>query len=127
MNTDQSFIDPKHVIATRICNLRLQAGKTQDEMAEILGYDPGYYNSIECARRKLSFSAAEKLCRFHNVTFDYLYLGLPRPELMLLRDASPEVALTARDAIINLALSSSDAECECYWDLLKAARSLQSI
>lgn len=121
MNIKHTLNDPKHVIASRICNLRTQANLTQEKMAEALGIALSYYSMLERGERALSLSVAEKLCLYHGVTYDYLYLGKKRSDLDLIHDATPQINYTNRDALLNLILNSTEEDCERYWALVKAA------
>ena len=59
----------------RIRDLREDMDITQEEVAKILNTTQGYYSKYELGIRKLPIDHLITLCKFYNVTADYI-LGL---------------------------------------------------
>lgn len=59
----------------RIKELRKEKGKTQQEIADILNTERGYYNKYEKGKHPLPIEHLIKLTKYYNVTSDYI-LGL---------------------------------------------------
>lgn len=55
----------------------MKAGKTQSEIAQVLGLCPMAYGSYEHGKTEPSLKSLIRLCRFYGVTSDWL-LGLDR-------------------------------------------------
>lgn len=60
----------------RIKNLRIDADKTQKEIASVLQTTQSYYAKYENGHRPLPIERLRELCIFYNVSADYI-LGLP--------------------------------------------------
>lgn len=60
----------------RIKNLRIDADKTQAEIANILKTGQSYYAKYENGHRLLPLDRLKELCLYYNVSADYI-LGLP--------------------------------------------------
>lgn len=60
----------------RIKNLRIDADKSQREIATLLNTDQSYYSKYEQGRIPLPIDRLRELCIFYNVSADYI-LGLP--------------------------------------------------
>lgn len=60
----------------RIKNLRIDADKTQQEIANLLKTEQSYYAKYENGKRPLPIDRLRELCVFYNVSADYI-LGLP--------------------------------------------------
>lgn len=60
----------------RIKNLRIDADKTQQEIANLLKTGQSYYAKYENGHRPLPIDRLRDLCIFYNVSADYI-LGLP--------------------------------------------------
>lgn len=56
----------------RIRDLREDADKTQEELAEYLGTTAQYYGKYEKGEREIPFSRAIALANFYQVSLDYL-------------------------------------------------------
>ena len=123
-----AFRDSNRTIGLRIRALRLNAGLTQQKTAEDIDISDNYLSQIERGIRPLTLPVAEQLCLLFHVTYDYLYLGLSRPISPLSGQRSrPVSACSEQEALINLVLSSTHAECSCYWSLLRAANTLREM
>lgn len=61
----------------RLRGLREDADKTQAQIAELLGTTQQYYAAYENGHRPLPVDRLIKLCRYYNVSADYI-LGLPQ-------------------------------------------------
>lgn len=61
----------------RLKNLRIDRDKTQKEIAEFLQTEQSYYAKYENGHRPLPVDRLIKLCRYYNVSADYI-LGLPQ-------------------------------------------------
>lgn len=61
----------------RIRALREDNDKTQKELAEVLNIDQSYYSKYEKGIRQLPLHHLFTLCKFYNVSADYI-LGLPK-------------------------------------------------
>lgn len=59
----------------RIRELRENTGKTQTEIARILGTTQSYYSEYELGKRELPIKHLIKLCNYYKVSADYI-LGL---------------------------------------------------
>ena len=66
---------PENTPGQRILKLRLSAGLTQEQLAERLGFTANYFGQVERDAIGLSNNMAHAICRYFNVTFDYLYFG----------------------------------------------------
>lgn len=60
----------------RIKNLRVDADKTQQEIADLLQTGQSYYAKYENGHRALPIDRLRDLCLYYNVSADYI-LGLP--------------------------------------------------
>lgn len=60
----------------RIKNLRIDADKSQKEIAAILQTGQSYYAKYENGKRPLPIDRLRELCILYNVSADYI-LGLP--------------------------------------------------
>jgi len=60
----------------RIKNLRIDADKSQKEVAEYLKTSQSYYAKYENGHRALPIERLKELCILYNVSADYI-LGLP--------------------------------------------------
>lgn len=60
----------------RIKNLRIDADKSQKEIADILKTSQSYYAKYENGHRPLPIDRLRELCILYNVSADYI-LGLP--------------------------------------------------
>ncbi|MCI8514102.1 MAG: hypothetical protein HFI93_05670 [Lachnospiraceae bacterium] len=78
-------------------------------------------SDIEIGQRSLSLPVAEQLCLLFDTTFDYWYLGLPRPDVLPEPDAGQDHP-TAKTALLNRIAGSSEEECEGYLEIFKAIR-----
>lgn len=61
----------------RIKNLRIDADKTQKEIADLLKTGQSYYAKYENGHRSLPIDRLRDLCLYYNVSADYI-LGLPK-------------------------------------------------
>ena len=61
----------------RIKNLRIDADKTQQEIADLLKTGQSYYAKYENGHRSLPIERLRELCVYYNVSADYI-LGLPK-------------------------------------------------
>lgn len=59
----------------RIKELRKEKGKTQQEIADILNTERGYYNKYEKGKQPLPIEQLITLTKYYNVTSNYI-LGL---------------------------------------------------
>ena len=59
----------------RIKELRKEQGKTQQEIADILNTERGYYNKYEKGKHPLPIEHLITLTKYYNVTADYI-LGI---------------------------------------------------
>ena len=59
----------------RLKELRTEQGRTQQEIADVLNTERGYYNKYEKGKHPLPIEHLIKLAKFYNVTTDYI-LGL---------------------------------------------------
>ena len=60
---------------SRIRQLRIQNGLTQEELAETLNIDRSFYGRIETGKKGCSIDLLVQLSELHHVTLDYLILG----------------------------------------------------
>lgn len=60
----------------RIKNLRIDADKSQKEVANFLKTGQSYYAKYENGHRALPIDRLKELCEYYNVSADYI-LGLP--------------------------------------------------
>lgn len=65
----------------RIRDLREDMDITQEEVAKILNTTQGYYSKYELGIRKLLIDHLITLCKFYNVTADYIlgFTNDPKP------------------------------------------------
>ena len=65
----------------RIRDLRDDADLTQAEVAEILGTSQRVYSRYECGQRDLPLRHLVALCKFYNVSADYIlgFTNIPNP------------------------------------------------
>lgn len=65
----------------RIRDLREDMDITQEEVAKILNTTQGYYSKYELGIRKLPIDHLITLCKFYNVTADYIlgFTNDPKP------------------------------------------------
>lgn len=59
----------------RIIELRKEQGRTQQEIADVLNTERGYYNKYEKGKHPLPIEHVITLAKYYNVTSDYI-LGL---------------------------------------------------
>ncbi len=59
-------------ILLRLKDIRLEKGKQQKEIAEILGLSKQVYNRYELGERAIPLEMLWKLADYYNVTIDYL-------------------------------------------------------
>lgn len=59
----------------RLKELRNEQGKTQQEIADVLNTERGYYNKYENGKHPLPIEHLITLAKYYNVTSDYI-LGL---------------------------------------------------
>lgn len=59
----------------RIIELRKEQGRTQQEIADVLNTERGYYNKYEKGKHPLPIEHLITLAKYYNVTADYI-LGL---------------------------------------------------
>ncbi len=57
---------------SRLKDLREDAEKKQEEIAEIIGTSQSYYAQYENGKRDLPFSRAIALAEYYNVSLDYI-------------------------------------------------------
>ena len=57
---------------SRIKDLREDAGKTQKDIAEILGTSQSYYAQYENGKRSIPFERIVELAKYYNVSIDYI-------------------------------------------------------
>lgn len=60
----------------RVKNLRIDADKSQKEIANLLKTGQSYYAKYENGKRALPIDRLRELCIYYNVSADYI-LGLP--------------------------------------------------
>ena len=60
----------------RVKNLRIDADKTQKEIAEFLKTNQSYYAKYENGHRPIPIDRIRDLCLYYHVSADYI-LGLP--------------------------------------------------
>ncbi len=65
----------------RIHTLRVEAGYTQEQLAEILNIDRSFYSRIERGERGCSVDLLVHLAMLFGVSLDYLVLGKYRVDL----------------------------------------------
>ena len=65
---------------TRIQQLRIQQGYTQEEFAKRLNIDRSNLSRIESDRRSCSLDLLIQLSRIFGVTLDYLVFGQDKPD-----------------------------------------------
>ena len=58
--------------AQRLRDLREDRDLSQADLAKILGTSQSYYAQYENGKRELPFIRAIEICRFYNVSLDYL-------------------------------------------------------
>lgn len=63
-------------IHERVKNLRIDADKTQNEIAEYLKTSQSYYAKYENGHRPIPIDRIRELCLYYHVSADYI-LGLP--------------------------------------------------
>ena len=51
---------------------RERIGKTQEQVAEVIGITPAFVGHIERAERSMSLDTLIKFCKYYHVTIDYL-------------------------------------------------------
>ena len=64
-----------NIYLEKIKELRLGKGKTQEDMAKIIGVSRPTYAAIETGRQKLDIEQAQKLVKEFNISLDSLMLG----------------------------------------------------
>ncbi|MGN0681202.1 MAG: helix-turn-helix domain-containing protein [Candidatus Fimisoma sp.] len=69
------FYDPKET-GKRIAKLRVNAGMTQEELAEKLNVASNYFGKIESGQRGCSIDMLAEISVFFNSSLDYLVFGL---------------------------------------------------
>ena len=57
---------------SRLKDLREDADKKQEDIAEIIGTSQSYYAQYENGKRDLPFSRAIALAEYYNVSLDYI-------------------------------------------------------
>ena len=122
MSRLSSFNDSTQIIGTRIREKREQWHMSQQEVADAIDVTLNYLGEIERGRRPLTLPVAEQLCLLFGVTYDYLYLGLERPNGEMISEPTPSSGLNARSALIDIACSSDESDCEDYLTLLRDVR-----
>lgn len=61
------------MIGQRLKNLRLQRGKTQQDLADVLNISRSAYALYEAGRRQLGYESLLELANFYGVSLDYLF------------------------------------------------------
>lgn len=64
-------------IHEKLRELRIDADKTQEEIANVLKTDRSYYGKYERNVRPITVDHLETLCKYYGVSADYI-LGLPK-------------------------------------------------
>lgn len=59
-------------IYQRLKDLREDADKSQEEIAEILGTSQQYYGKYEKGQRPITFERVITLAKYYNVSIDYI-------------------------------------------------------
>ncbi|MCI8514211.1 MAG: helix-turn-helix transcriptional regulator [Lachnospiraceae bacterium] len=119
-----SFNDSNRVIGQRIRAKRRQWGLSQEALADAIDVSLNYLGEIERGRKPLTLPVAEQLCLLFGVTYDYLFLGMERPKTSLITDASSPADTSAKNALLDLILSSPEEDCQDYLKLLNDVRGM---
>ena len=76
---DNSFSTPLYsgeidfaAIGQKLRAERERIGKTQEQVAEVIGITPAFVGHIERAERSMSLDTLIKFCSYYHVTIDYL-------------------------------------------------------
>lgn len=80
-------------IGKRLRQLRLAFGKTQEELAAIIGVSPGMISKCEKGESRLSADHMLKLLVAYDVPLEWLYLGWGRHLSRELRDKLDKISL----------------------------------
>lgn len=64
----------------RLRDLREDAGKSQEEIAKIIGTSQSYYAQYENGKRAIPFERVALLAAYYNVSLDYIagFIDIPR-------------------------------------------------
>jgi transcriptional regulator with XRE-family HTH domain len=118
-------MDEKIAFGQKLLEERKKAGKSQAEIAQLLGITTAAYQNYENGRREAGYATISKLADFYNVTTDYLLGREPAPnpfgdlgldeagEQEMLRQYmsfEPEVRAMLMDVLIKLADSAKPEE-----------------
>lgn len=93
----------------RIQRLRLQAGRTQEELAEYLDVSVGYVSRVECGQRHLNLDRLSDVAQFLNVSL---------PELVA--DMEPERDNFLRSEIDSMILRLTPTQKAILVDILQS-------
>ena len=101
-------IKPNYEFADRLIKLRKEAGKTQAEIAKVLGkkldmvMDDKTYANYEQCRAKPSYEAIIALAEYYNTTTDYLLTGKTKSaDSISINILIKGVDKTTRDSILD--------------------------
>jgi len=83
----------------RISQIRKEAGKTQDEFAEILGLSKNFISLIENGKREPSDRTIKDICRELSINEQWLRTGEGEKDLALSREE--ELAKITKDWLLN--------------------------
>ncbi len=64
-------------VGLRMRQIRRSYRMTQEKLADTLGVSVNYLGEVERGRKPLSRSLADQFCQYFDVTYDYLYHGIP--------------------------------------------------
>lgn len=81
-------------IGIRLCGERKRLGLTQNEVAELAGYDRSYYSSVEGGKRNITFRTMCRIVFVLNRDVAFFLKDMPTP-VGRTRDVFPE--MTAAD------------------------------
>ena len=62
------------MVKTRLKEIRLERGKKQLELAQLLNIQQNTYSQYETGKRQISLDFLIKLAKFYNVTTDYILM-----------------------------------------------------
>ena len=91
----------------RLKELRKQAGKTQEQVAEAIGITPAFMGHIERGERGMALDTLLHLCNFYHITMDYLWSDTLPPDeqqmasqiAVMLKDKTPEQQAAVMDIV----------------------------
>lgn len=114
-NSDYSLL-PENTPGQRLKKLRLTAGLSQVQLSKQLGFTANYYGQVERDAKDLSKNMTNSICKYFNVTYDYLFQGLEPEQL----HEAPAYDCGSRALLSDYIRGCSEEECRMLEPIIRA-------